>query len=478
MNWRVASLAGCILLGCGSQAKPSEDPVAIGRRLAEDKKDWHAHRDLARLRLQEGYPGEALREFLLLERLGKLSSADKADLGLLLVNRAGDRVGLGDPGALEDLDHAGKLGQGASALPDGLLNRAMALSAVAALRHSSTFSQEKADMYLARLAKIDGDAVQPKHMHLDERSEDELLLLLDWFTEAGARRHALRVAEAYVQREGRKPEVLLVWLQLHSWWYGERRPPLPSDAAGLGPEIASPMERFAVQLHHEESERARGGAAALIRDWTLPRWAAELAVIEEAYRVDPALSDRKARRFVDRVAYGASRRALVAELFYRLQDSSRSKTWALELAELSAELPSAQLAAGLACAVDGEVDRAHQFFTRAAAASGDPGRYWALAARMLRLSGQPLAALGAGKRALSHTAPGRDMMVLLELSRAQSALGRDADAGRTLEALLQRVPESRRVDVLMLVDAAGTGEPKADAERAPFLESLRSELGL
>ena len=474
MSLRVVGLASCMLFACGGRATPAEDPIAIGVRLASDSRDWQAHRDLARVQLAQGAAGAALREFLLVERLDELSPSDRSELAQLLLARARKRIALGDPAALEDLEHASSLGVEGP----GELEPALALAAVAALRHSSSFSQEKAAAYLAQLRQLDDSDPRLRYQTLASLSPDALLVVLHWFAEAGAKRQALRVAKVYAAQGGRQPAALALWLDLHQWWYGRRRPPLPSEAAALVKEQPTRIARFRGQLADERDLETRGSSAELIQSWQLSSWSAGLTVVEEAFRVDPARSDRKARHFADRDVYGARQRAALAELYYRLGDSKRSKTWALELAALSPGMPSFLLSAGLACAVDGDVGRAEQFLTSAAAASGDPGRYWAIAARSLRLAGHPLAAVGAGRRALSLTAPGRDLMILLEVSRAQRALGRESDAQRSLQTLLLRLPASERSGAQMLVEAAGTGEPSDDGRRPGFFQSFRSELGL
>lgn len=474
MNFRVAGLASCMLFACGGAAKPATDAIAIGTRLASDSRDWEAHRDLARLRLAEGGSGEALREFLALERLDRLSLGDRSELATLLLARGKKRLALGDPAALDDFDHAGRLGSE----PPAAQKSALALAAAAALRHSGASWQNKAASHLARLQEMDESDPRVHHQDLDSLSLDALVTVLHWFTVEGAKRQALRVAEAYVEKGGRHPPILDQWLDLHQWWYGRRRPPLPSDVAKLVEGPPTRLELFHSQLVDEQQERAQGTSKHLVQSWRLSSWASDLIAVEEAFRVDPARSDRKARAFVDRDVYGARERAVLVELYYRLGDSKRSKVWALELMDLSPGNPAFVLSAGLACAADGDVERAEQYFTSAAAASGDPGRYWALAARTLRFAGHPIAALRAGRRALALTAPGRDLMILLELSRAQSALGRDLDAGRTLETLLQRLPESKRQTALLRIEAGGAGAPKDIAQRPAFLESIRWELGV
>ncbi len=467
---RLLSLALALFAACASAPKAQEDPIELGRRLASDPRDWVARRDLAKLRQAEGLWGEALREYLVLERQQKLGPEERLQLGKLLAARAKARAELADPAALQDLEHAISLG----VADDRILPRALELAAVAALRHSSAFTREQARSHLTRLASISPDDPRTQQESLIGLDLDLVLTILGWFQDAGAKRQALRVAEHYVRSGGRDSRAVDQWLELHRWWYGTRRPPLPSDAASSGaPEIPD-LQRLEAALLAETAPAREAVWQTLTDDWKIELWAAELAAIDDAFKDDPARADRLSRRFVDGAVYGARRLAALTELFHRLGDSVRAKHWGIELATLSRSAPAFTLAAGLACAFDADLGPANHYFISAASASGDPGRYWAIAARALREAGHYLAAVAANRRALALTAPGRDMRILLELHLAQAELGRKSDAERSMEMLLSRVKAAEQDQVRALVAQA----ERAFSRRGPdMLSEIRAELG-
>ena len=182
---------------------------------------------------------------------------------------------------------------------------------------------------------------------------------------------------------------------------------------------------------------------------------------------------------VDPLALGLEPKLVViAELYLRLGDRGRAKKAALALATASPESAAAQLAAGLASAIDGDLGPADQYFIRGAAASGDPGRYWALAGATLRRAGHLLESIAANRRALALTAPGSDLMLFLEVMYAQQALGRTAQADKTQKALLARFPENERMEALAILGTAREVEKQRLEKTALFLEPLRAELGL
>jgi hypothetical protein len=199
-----------------------------------------------------------------------------------------------------------------------------------------------------------------------------------------------------------------------------------------------------------------------------PSWQEGLVAIERAYRREPALADRRARLFVDASVYGARRRLLLVELFHQLSAPGRATRWADELVARAPEQPAHQQVLAEALIAEGQIERANLVATRAAAMSGDPGRVWARLARRARLSAEPLYAVEAGRHALSLTAPGEDQWVLVELARAQRALGRDDDARATASQLRKRWPEERRAALEQRLPGLLEPSPR---ERA-VLESL------
>jgi hypothetical protein len=407
---------------------------------------------------------------LIVERQEKLGAEDRIRLGNLLLARAKARVEIADPAALGDLEHAKALGADTAAL----LPRALELAAVADLRHSSAFTRARAKPHLERLRKLAPDNVKTWHEALVTLDRESVLRIFEWFQVAGAKRHALRVAEHYVRQGGRDASVVAQWLELHRWWYGKRTPPLPSDAASLGEPELSPLQRLALELPAGPKTPRKDVAQALSDAWQLELWVDDLLAIENAYVQDPALADRMSRRFVDADVYGSRRLAALTELFHRLGDSSRAKAWAIELASLSRGMPSFSLAAGLACAFAADLGPANQYFVSAAAASGDPGRYWALAARALRRAGHHLSAIAANRRALALTAEGRDLRILFELNLAQRALGRSKGADTSMAELLSRVDPDQDEAAKLLISL----EEQLPVGQAPdLLSEMRVELG-
>jgi len=216
-------------------------------------------------------------------------------------------------------------------------------------------------------------------------------------------------------------------------------------------------------------------AESLSLDWDVSSWKPALDAIVSAYRVDPALADRRAREFADGNVYGAREAAALAELFFRLGDPGRAHAWTEALVLMAPELPGSQIAAGLGNALVGDVDRADLFFTAAAAASGDAGAVWALAANAYRRMGQSLAAVDAGRRAVGLTAYGWDMRVLLDVGWSQKALGRLEQASATFDALWLRFASEDRASAKKLVQAVSSdpGVSRLDTLLGP----IRVELG-
>lgn len=468
---RLLSLALVVFTACSSAPKRIEDPSELGRKLASDPRDWEARQDLANLRYADGLWAQALREYVILERQENLGTLERVQLGKLLVDRAKGRLEVADPAALDDLKHAMALGVASEAL----LPRALELAAVASLRHSSAFTRAEASHHLRRLAALSPGNVRTQHESLIGLDTASVLQIFEWFLAGGAKRQALRVVEHYIQSGGRNPQVVNQWLELHQWWYGERRSAIPSEAAALGSPKIKPLARLAAALHSEVVPARERVAQGLTDDWQLELWKTELVEVEEAYRLDPARADRLARHFVDSDVYGSRRLAALTELFHRLGDTARAKRLGIELASLSRGMPAFSLVAGLACAYDADLGPANQFFITAAAASGDPGRYWAIAARALRRAGHHLPAVAANRRALALTSPGQDLRILLELSLAQAALGRNADAQQSLDELLSRVSQAQHPQARLLVAQWKQGSSDAGPD---LLSVVRVELGL
>ena len=377
-------------------------------------------------------------------------------------------MALGDSEALRDLRTAKELG----ALVDTKrMSESYALCAVAALRHSSEFRQTKAS---ACLMAMDADVVYRRWDRLDGLALAELETLWDWFSDAGAKRRALEVAQGYVNQGGQDAQRLQRWRTLHEWWFGDSRPLLPEKAAVLAGPPRTAFERFADELAREFSGLS-ARPETLARDWGVPDWQSDLGDIIRGYQDDPALADRLARRFVDASVYAVSKAAFVSELFHRLGDPGRARDWAQELAAAAPGLPAAVEAAGHAHAVSGEPERAGVFYTAAAAASGDGGATWARAARAYRKGGQPLASVAAGRRALGLTAKGWDMLLLYELQISQRTLGRQEQAAKTQEALWNRFPEAERSAARTLV--AGLANDTGPGRVSSLLGPIRSQLG-
>lgn len=423
---------------------------------------------LARQAFEQGRPGEALRELLFVRERRSLPNSDARLLSRLLLRRGEARLAVGDSGALSDLRVAKELG----ALVDTKsMSGSYALCAVAALRHSSEFRQTEAK---ACLTAMDANAVHRRWDQLDGLALAELEALWDWFSAAGAKRRALEVAQGYVNQGGQDAKRLERWRTLHEWWFGSNRPLLPEQAAAMAGPPRTPLERFAEELTQQFSERS-ARPETLAKDWGVTEWQGDLTDIIRGYQDDPALADRRARRFVDASVYSASKAAFASELFHRLGDPGRARDWAQELAVAAPGLPAAVEAAGHAHAVSGQPERAGVFYTAAAAASGDGGATWARAARAYRMGGQPLAAVAAGRRALGLTAKGWDMLLLFELQISQATLGRQEQAAKTREALWNRFPDAERSAARTLVK--GLSNATGPGRFSSLLGPIRSQLG-
>ncbi len=463
---RLLSLLVGMAIGCGGHGDAGQDRLDAQLRLAGDPSNVDAHRSLARLAYTEARPGEVVRELLLVETLANLERAERTLLGQLLAKRGAQRLRLGDPSALSDFEHARKLGTQVSTQN---LAEAYESCAVAALRHASQFRHERATMCLGKLAVAH---VYRRHKNLASLELEELEQLWLWFESNGAKRRALQVAQEYVERAGSKPDLLARWQHLHRWWYGSTRPLLPVEAAEMaGPERPT-LQRFSDALFVDTPASELVPVAI---DWGVPSWESSEATIVRAYAREPGLADRLAKRFADGDVYRLTRAAFLCELFFRLGDKERARHWAQVLVNIAPDLPASHEAAGLAHAWLGDVPRADVFFTAAAAASGDAGRQWAHATFAYLRSGQPLAAVAAGRKAIGLTARGWDMHLLLDVSEAQRALHRDTQADAALRALWGRFAPQEVVAAKELVSHYLAGEP--EAELRSLLGPIRGKLG-
>lgn len=454
---RVVVVTVALLMQLAACASPVQrDAQGLQAALLSEPADRDARVALARLRLREGQRGQALRIYARLERTGSLGARDRTSYRELSLERAKARLALGDPRAILDRKAAG-----------GKLEPVYyALAAVCLLRHSSQFERDKAKSYLKGLSPSDPrrEVAEPTILSHAQQTE-----LIDWLYAAGAKREALRVAEIYARTGGREPTTLQIWRDLHSWWYGDSFPALPSEAAEL---TLDPPDALAVLVNSLEALATGEGAAAVAEDWKVPEFATVLQEIQRAYARDPALADRVAQNFVNRSVYGVRERALVTELFFRLGDAARARAFATQLRAISGSMPAFAMATGLATAATGDTEAAELYFTAAAAGSGDPGAYWAIAARVYRGLGANLAAVGAARKALSLTARGNDLGILADLIAAQRALGREPDAKESEAALFERVAKDQHPKIRELLIR--------DAERGPLpslLDPIKKELG-
>lgn len=452
--------AHCLLwlaLGQMSQAcgaAPALDETAATQRLVASPKDWPARAALARLRVDSGLPGAGIREFLRLHHAGQLAPRDRIQLGDLLLKRAEAGLRHADPTAVEDLSVAEHYG----AEGGDVRTEIYALAAVAALRHSSQFKQSRAGQWLRRLNEQAPEDYRGRALSKNA-TVTELAALVRWLDGAGAKRRAFEAATRYVDQGGRAPLIVKRWLELHQWWYGDSRSPVPSVLARSATAPLNRLLEFSELVVGDEAHALDGAtvAPALATDWDAPEWLQSLEAIEAAMRREPAYAERLAQDFVDAVVYGAPRYVIVVELFHQLKAPLLAQRWALKLIDEYPGKPSYLLVAALASAAAGAVGPSEQFTTKAAAASGDPGHYQAIIARRLRLSGELLAAIAAGRLALSLSAPGQDLSALLELYRSQRALGRHEDAATTLVVLQERFPIQQRPAVVALVGMTTDG---------------------
>jgi hypothetical protein len=460
-------LGGALALagGCGGPSL-AKDSAALRLEIGNDPSDFAARAQLARRAYAEGRPGEALRELLFVEERNGLLERDRSLLATLLVRRGEGRLALGDAGALADFRFSKSLG---GLVDTKSLSNSYAVCAATALRHSSEFRHAEAKPCLALL---DESHVFRRWDDLTGLSLAELESLWSWFYSAGAKRRALTVAQAYVDIGGRDASRLAQWRQLHRWWFGDTRPLLPVSAANLASGATTVLSRF-VASSAQEFATGVSAPETLASDWGVPDWKASAGEIIRGYQDDPALADRRARRFADTNAYGAREAAFLCELFHRLGDPGRARDWAEELVERAPMVPAALEAAGHAHAASGQPERAGVFYTASASASGDGGATWARAARALLAGGHPLAAVGAGRRAIGLTAQGWDMLLLFEVAMAQRKIGRDDQSAKTLGGLWTRFPAGERGKAreLAVENENGPGSSKT------LLGPIRAQLG-
>ena len=451
--------------GC-TGASNARDTGALRLAIGTDPSNATARAELARVAAADGRPGEALRELLAVVELHSLEDRDRGLLASLLKARARSRLAAGDATALADFRLATSYG---GLVDSKNMSDAYALCAVTALRHSSEFRHGKAGSCLARL-----DTADPirRWDNLEGLAPQDLARIWSWFASAGAKRRALEVAQVYVEQGGRELSRLAQWRELHQWWFGNSKPLLPVSAAHLVPDASTALSRFRESVGRELSANAHA-PESLVSEWNAPEFEASANAILRAYRDDPALADRLAKRFADTSAYGLREAAFLSELFYRLGDSERARDWAEALVAIAPTLPAAMEAAGHGHAAVGNAERAGLFYTAAAAASGDGGATWARAARALHAGGDPLAAVGAGRRAIGLTAQGWDMLLLFEVAVAQRKLGREDQAAKTLDGLWERFPLAERSSAAALAteNESGPGSSKT------LLGPIRNQLG-
>ncbi len=450
--------------GCGG-AGEAKDTTSLRFEIGSNPGDLSARAQLAQRADSEGRPGEAIRELLFVKERRDLGEQESALLAKLLDCRGRQRLELGDSGALADFQTAASLG---GLVDSKKMSDAYALCAVTALRHSSEFRQAEAKACL--------EALDEKHIYrrwdkVEGLSLSNLERLWSWFATAGAKRHALKIAQAWVNAGGREAVHLAQWQSLHRWWFGKSRPLLPASAASALGNASTALERFTASSDREFADQSVT-IKSLAAQWGAAGWTTTVNEIVGGYRIDPALADRRARRFADSSAYGLREAAFLAELFYRLGDRGRARDWAQELADRAPKLPAAQEAAGHAHAVSGQVERAGIFYTVAAAASGDGGATWGRAMRAYLAGEEPLAAIAAGRRAIGLTARGWDMLLLFEVALAQRKLGRDDQATKTLEALWARFPVADQAAAKVLAAANENGPQSSFSLLGPIRQRL------
>ncbi len=420
------------MLGCGGNPSGMSD-TALQSQIQIDPGDWPARMVLAHRKQKAGFDGYALREFLDAFEFHQLSEKDRAALLPLLKGRFDSRLTSRDPQALGDLETLQRLGY---SFADVEVSQAYEWAALAALRHSSQQRQSRAASLLSHLGDSPANALKKRVEAIDSLSLEELEELAEWLEKGNAKRRTLALLQLYAEKGGQAAAVLARWRVLYRWWYGNR-PLLPLEAANLTVAPPKDSELFLVELKASAGNEG-GNASDLATEWDLGPWKASLDRIILAFAKDPAQSRTLAQDFVDKSVYGAHEMAVVSELFFRMGDVAQAHAWAEKLRKLSPEMPSFVLAAALACAANGDIDRALLLTTSAAAMSGDPGAIWAIAAQGFRRSGQDLGAIIASRKALALTAEGLDTLILYELSLAQSHLGRAGDAKATLSALRSR----------------------------------------
>lgn len=193
-------------------------------QLAADPTDAVAHLRLARLEHEAGRPGAARIHFEQAQRGTKLPGDDRRLLARLYLDRAAQRLGLGDGGAWQDLDRARGLDR-TLAIADELAAAALFKGALAALRHSDRTRRAEAIELLARArSHAPGD---PRLAALDSAGAplEDLAHAAAWVWDGGARRAGLELLETYYERGGRDPAVVQRFLEARWWWGGARMLP-------------------------------------------------------------------------------------------------------------------------------------------------------------------------------------------------------------------------------------------------------------
>jgi tetratricopeptide (TPR) repeat protein len=179
-------------------------------RVATEPEDLGARRELARLELEAGRPGAALRQLAVLERNGELGG-ERQVLARLLGERGRARLRLGDGDAVDDFDHAHRLDRAQAVDPEAVFGAIMA-----ALRAGE---RERALALAARARRL-----APGDVRLSFADPQAPMARVGeaamWLWRGGARRAALALLDRYGELGGGDREVLAAWVAARGWWRG------------------------------------------------------------------------------------------------------------------------------------------------------------------------------------------------------------------------------------------------------------------
>jgi tetratricopeptide (TPR) repeat protein len=286
-----AALILC-LVGCAARPGPSVDALLAKHgvegarselefRIASHPDDLDARRGLARLDQQHGRPASAIRHLLVVEKAGgpvgtRWTGEDRRRLAHLLVRRAWHRAARLAPSAVDDLEHAGRLG---ATIDPALQLRADQGLALAEMRHAASAVRARGIERMATLLpRIAPDLTTAQ-------AARERLGAIAW--RFGAKRATLEILEAWQADGGTAPAAVARLARARRWWSVPGATKFDADLrdANIGGGIVAPPPPDPVTDHCLPEAAAPTDACSPIAAIDAPGW--ELDLIRASRRWAP-----------------------------------------------------------------------------------------------------------------------------------------------------------------------------------------------